>query len=232
MFFFTGCSLSCRLLNLHLSLLPLPIGAERMSVVITDKQARWTFPRLGTFSWYAESEQPLAAPPHNPWHFVLMLHSMKMKEYGNVMAFEVNMYYKINLDEDLPIPLIRRGDWRLIFNCKSNYMEQIASDIWLSRWLIKRPGCWGRLSASWIQTKEKIKKVVPFVITNFKGEITKPNIPLEKPGILPLCACLPSYLTPAVTTPTTQDPGDTLKRGKQWCEKWIEELFCYRQPGA
>lgn len=58
-----------------------------------------------------------------------MLHSMKMREYGNVMAFEVNMYYKINLDEDLPIPLIRWGDWRLIFNCKSNYMEQIASDI-------------------------------------------------------------------------------------------------------
>ena len=39
-----------------------------------------------------------------------MLRSMKMREYGNVMAFEVNMYYKINLDEDLPIPLIRRGD--------------------------------------------------------------------------------------------------------------------------
>lgn len=67
--------------------------------------------------------------PYNPWHFVLMHHSMKMREYGNVMAFEVNMYYKINLDEDLPIPLIRWGDWRLIFNCKSNYMEQIASDI-------------------------------------------------------------------------------------------------------
>ncbi len=203
--FCSGCSLSCRLLDLRLFLLPPSVGAERMIVVITDKQARWTFPRQGTFSWYAESEQPLAAPPHNPWHFVLMLHSMKMREYGNVMAFEVNMYYKINLDEDLPIPLIRRGDWRLIFNCKSNYMEQIASDIWLSRWLIKRPGCWGRLSACWIQTKEKIKKVVPFVITNFKGEITKPNIPSEKPSILPLCACLPSYLTPAVTTPTTQD---------------------------
>lgn len=139
--FFTGCILSWRLLDFHLSLLSLPMGGERMSVVITDKQARWTFPRLGTFSWYAESEQSLAAPLHNPWHFVLMLHSMKMREYGNVMAFEVNMYYKINLDEDLPIPLIRRGDWRLIFNCKSNYMEQIASDIWLSRWLIKRPGC-------------------------------------------------------------------------------------------
>lgn len=54
---------------------------------------------------------------------------MKIKEYGNIMAFEVNMYYKINLDEDLPIALIRPGDWRLIFNCKSNYMEQIASDI-------------------------------------------------------------------------------------------------------
>lgn len=74
-------------------------------------------------------KQPLPAPPHNPWHFVLMHRSMKMREYGNVMAFEVNMYYKINLDEDLPIPLIRWGDWRLIFNCKSNYMEQIASDI-------------------------------------------------------------------------------------------------------
>lgn len=60
---------------------------------------------------------------------VLMLCGMKMREYGNVMVFEVNMYYKINLDEDLPVPLIRRGDWRLIFNCKSNYMEQIASDI-------------------------------------------------------------------------------------------------------
>lgn len=36
--FFTGCNLSCRLLDLHLSLLPLPIGAER--VVITDKEAR------------------------------------------------------------------------------------------------------------------------------------------------------------------------------------------------
>lgn len=134
-----------------------------------------------------------------------------MREYGNVMAFAVNMYYKINLDEDLPIPLIRRGDWRLIFNCKSNYMEQIASDIWLSRWLIKRPGCWGRLSASWIQTKEKIKKVVPFVIMNFKGEITKPNIPLEKPSILLVCACLPFYLTPAVTTPT--------RRGLLWHAK-------------
>lgn len=161
-----------------------------------------------------------------------MHHSMKMREYGNVMAFEVNMYYKINLDEDLPIPLIRWGDWRLIFNCKSNYMEQIASDIWLSRWLIKRPGCWGRLSASGIQTKEKIKKVVPFVITNFKGEITKLNIPLEKTGILPLCASLPRYLAPAVTTRATPDLGDMLKRRKQWCEKWIEELFCYRQPGA
>lgn len=60
---------------------------------------------------------------------VLMLRGMKMRQYGYVMVFEVNMYYKINLDEDLPIPLIRRGDWRLIFNCKSNYMEQIASDI-------------------------------------------------------------------------------------------------------
>lgn len=152
----------------------------------------------------------LPHPPHNPWYFVLLLHSIKMREYSNVMAFEVNMYYKINLDEDLPIPLIRRGDWRLIFNCKSNYMEQIASDIWLSRWLIKRPGCRGRLSASWIQTKEKIKKVVPFVITNFKGGITKPNIPLEMPSILSLCDCLPSYFTPAITTPATQDPGDTL----------------------
>lgn len=210
---FNGCSLSCKLSALYLSLLLSLTGAERMSVVITDKKARWTFPRLGTFSWYTESEQTLMTPSHNPWHFVLMLRSMKMREYGNVMAFEVNMYYKINLDEDLPIPLIRRGDWRLIFNCKSNYMEQIASDIWLSRWLIKRPGCWGRLSASWIQTKEKIKKVVPFVITNFKGEITKPNIPLEKPSILPLCSCLPSYLTPAVTTASTQGPCDMLKGG-------------------
>lgn len=202
------------------SLLPLPMRAERMSVVIWDKIARWTFPGLGTFSWCAASEQPLIAPPHNPKHFVLMLHSMKMREYGNVMAFEVNMYYKINLDEDLPIPLIRRGDWRLIFNCESNYMEQIASDIWLSRWLIKRPGCRGRLSASWIQTKEKIKKVVPFVITNFKGEITKPNIPSEEPSILPLCARLPSYLTPAVTTSTTP----TTPRPR-WLAKPLETMM-------
>lgn len=60
---------------------------------------------------------------------MLILYSMDIKEYGNVMALQVNTYYKINPDEDLPIPLIRWGDWRLIFNCKSNYMEQIASDI-------------------------------------------------------------------------------------------------------
>lgn len=75
----------------------------------------------------------IVQPPHEArlffFFFVMMLCGMKMREYGNVMVFEVNMYYKINLDEDLPIPLIRRGDWRLIFNCKSNYMEQIASDI-------------------------------------------------------------------------------------------------------
>lgn len=159
-----------------------------MSVVSADMQAKWTFPKPKTFSWYAELEQPDASHPDNLWHFVLMHYSMKMRVNGNVEAFEVNMYYKINLDEDLSVPLIRRGDWRLIFNCKSNYMEQIPSDIWLSRWLIKRPGCWGRLSTSWIQTKEKIKKVVSFVITNSKGEITKPNIPLEEPSILPtLC---------------------------------------------
>lgn len=39
------------------------------------------------------------------------------------------MYYKINLDGDTAILLIRGGDWRLIFNCKSNYMGQIASDV-------------------------------------------------------------------------------------------------------
>lgn len=94
----------------------------------TSKQVE-PFLVWGPFSGMQNQNNPSAAPPHNPWHFVLMLQSMKMREYGNVMAFEVNMYYKINLDEDLPIPLIRRGDWRLIFNCKSNYMEQIASDI-------------------------------------------------------------------------------------------------------
>lgn len=145
----------------------------------------------------------------------------------NLMAFEVNMYYKINLDEDLPIPLIRPGDWRLIFNCKSNYMEQIASDIWLSMWLIKRLGCRGRLSGSWIQTKEKIKKVVPFVITNFKGGITKPNIPSEKPSILPRClSALPSH--PCHHNTLNTRPHDMLYEGNEWCEKWIKELFSYR----
>lgn len=151
-----------------------------MGVVSTDMQARWTFPKQRTFSWYSELEQPRAARPHNLWHFVLMRHSMKMREYGNVVAFEVNMYYKINLDEDLPIPLIRRGDWRLIFNCKSNYMEQIPSDIWLSRWLIKRPGCWGRLSANWIQTKEKIKKSCPVCNHEFQGWNYKAKHPLRE----------------------------------------------------
>lgn len=138
------------------------------------------------------------------------------------MALQVNTYYKINPDEDLPIPLIRWGDWRLIFNCKSNYMEQIASDIWLSWWLIKRPSYWGRLSCSWIQTKEKIKKVVPFVIMNFKGEITKPNIPSEEPSILSICALLPSCLIPGVTTPAKQGPRWHTKKGKtmMWKINW------------
>lgn len=54
---------------------------------------------------------------------------IKTQEYGLIIEFEVNMYYKINLDGDTAIPLIRGGDWRLIFNCKSNYMGQIASDV-------------------------------------------------------------------------------------------------------
>lgn len=59
----------------------------------------------------------------------LYTHSIKTAEYGLIIAFEVNMYYKINLDGDTAILLIRGGDWRLIFNCKSNYMGQIASDV-------------------------------------------------------------------------------------------------------
>lgn len=229
---FSGCSLSGRLSD-H-NVVPPLFQWEQKGWVLSLQTSKQGEPFLNRRPFPDRQNQYSLSPqpPHNPWHFVLMLHSMKMREYSDVMAFEVNMYYKINLDEDLPIPLIRRGDWRLIFNCKSNYMEQIASDIWLSRWLIKRPGCRGRLSTSRIQTKEKIKKVVPFVITNFKGGITKPNIPLEMPSILPLCACLPSYHTPAITTPTAQDPCDTLKGGEQWCEKWIEELFSYRQPDA
>ena len=41
------------------------------------------------------------------WAFIVgcfFMCSMEMKEYGNIMAFEVNMYYKINRDEDLRIP--------------------------------------------------------------------------------------------------------------------------------
>lgn len=175
-------------------------------------RARWTLPGLGTFFLSCDSTTSVWSSDSYFCLFVLMLCGMKMREYDDVMVFEVNMYYKINLDEDLPIPLIRRGDWRLIFNCKSNYMEQIASDIWLSVWLIKRLGCRGRLSAGWIQTKEKIKKkVVPFIITNFKGGITKPNIPLEMPSILPLCACLPSYFTHNRSTRSPQHD----KRGRE-----------------
>ena len=35
---------------------------------------------------------------------------MEMREYADVMASEVNMYYKSNSDEDLLILLIRQGD--------------------------------------------------------------------------------------------------------------------------
>lgn len=140
-----------------------------------------------------------------------MLCGMKMREYGNVMVFEVNMYYKINLDEDLPIPLIRRGDWRLIFNCKSNYMEQIASDIWLSTWLIKRLGCQGRLSASWFQTKEKIKKSCPICNHEFQGWNYKAKHLLRDASILSLCVCRPSYFT----LQSAQDSCDILKKGER-----------------
>lgn len=64
-----------------------------------------------------------------PYCFVFYIHGIKTVEYGLIIAFEVNMYYKINLDGDTAILLIRGGDWRLIFNCKSNYMGQIASDV-------------------------------------------------------------------------------------------------------
>lgn len=177
-----------------------------MSGVITDKQARWTFPRLGTFFPYSTTSSWSMA------FSVLMLCGMKMREYGNVMVFEVNMYYKINLDEDLPIPLIRRGDWRLIFNCKSNYMEQIASDIWLSTWLIKRLGCQGRLSASWFQTKEKIKKSCPVCNHEFQGWNYKAKH-LLRDAQHPFTLCLSALLFhPAITA---QDPCDMLKEGER-----------------
>lgn len=159
-----------------------------------------------------------------------MLCGMKMREYVDVMVFEVNMYYKINLDEDLPIPLIRRGDWRLIFNCKSNYMEQIASDIWLSVWLIKRLGCRGILSAGWIQTKEKIKKSCPVCNHKFQGWNYKAKHPLgdaQHPSTLCLSALL------FYPTITAQDPCDTLKEEERvmW-EKWTEEVFGSRWSDA
>lgn len=105
--------------SLDLQVSPLAACVDLPPVcVATDRPARQRLP-----------DPRISSVTTSQWHFVLLLRRIKMREYSNVMAFKVNMYYKINLDEDLPIPLIRRGDWRLIFNCKSNYMEQIAGDI-------------------------------------------------------------------------------------------------------
>lgn len=119
----------------------------------------------------------------------LYTHSIKTVEYGLIIAFEVNMYYEVNLDGDTAILLIRGGDWRLIFNCKSNYMGQIASDVWLSVWLIKRPCKGSGLAGCRIQTKEKMKKVVLFVITHFKDELQSQTSPTRS-EMVTMCADL------------------------------------------
>lgn len=80
------------------------------------------------------------------------------------------------------------------------------------------------------QKRKLKKKVVPFVITNFKGGITKPNIPLEMPSFLPLCACLPFYFTPQSQHETPQH--DKRGRVRNVEKKWMEEVFGSRWSDA